>query len=634
MVGDGMNTKQYIAVAALLVIVMPIGLGYMLAFEEVERSGWVATDKTNFTDELLNYHTYYYNNSTSPMNNAEIITHNYQESETLIKAPDYIRISGNYSSLPVFEDITVPIVYDPIISTISVPGNGGSTQISGDQYAGDIGLINFTVPAISNDVTLWSLDRTDSAGFFPLTAEHIYRFARLSDSSIRELVEPFMLQPANVKYLGNISGGWISEYWGDSSLSLTVRSYRYVPIEVTADYYGEFTQFTDVKIVCDQGTIYAHGDSGRLQKYGSSLTLTLDGTTVNYTGVSSVSVASINNLFLTATGAATGEYADPAQGWMMPEDSGMGAYYDWINGQLNRSVVMYLQVRNGQDATYQVINGNAAASEIYIEHSSSGGMFVELDGERKTIGAYDYLQVIFYSDKVTIGGIISWPEMYQQPTVINRITLNYDTVLADGVFSGIRVTGDRTIQHRVDGAEIVAGTFPTTKDNSIFIPNFWPGKYYAFTIENVGIYGSSIEFGGRSYPVVDGKITIDLETGGTSAVKLTDAFFSAYMENGLWVYSINNHVQGEPVETAHDVGFSGVWSMGFFAYQVGFQTETVMEWVPGVFAFEGSDFAVFGLGCAALVFVALGLSGRASGSKMLALAIACGSLALIFLMMA
>lgn len=626
--------KQYVSVAVLLTIALPICLGYVLAFDDVERSGWRASEQTNLSDLILNNQTYYYGDYTAPSNNSEIIVHNNLYDETLIRAPDYNVISGNYSSLPVFEDVTVPIVYDPIISNISIPGDGGTTQISGDQYSGDIGLINFTVPAISDNVTLWSLDRSYSAGFFPLTVEHVYRFARLSDSSIRELVEPFMIQPANVKYLGNISGGWISEYWGDSSLSLTVRACRYVPIEVTADYYGEFSQFTGVKIVCDQGTIYAHGDSGRLQKYGTSLNLTLDGTTSTYTGVSSVSVASVNNIFLTATGAATGQFADPAYGWRLPENSSQGGWHEWFNGQINRAVTMYVHIPTGSDITLEAMFNGVASSAVYIVNNTDDNIQIGIDGSNYQLGDYDYLQVVIYSDHVYIAGITAWPDMYQSVKVINSINVNFNDIVGEGYFTSISMGGSADLSYRVDHAEIVQGTFATTRDYILDLYALWPGRSFALKIVNVGVYGNFIGFADVPLYVSDGKISFIDAEGVTVSTKLLDALFTATYEGGLWTYSINGHALRDPTATIYYPYFDGVWSLGLVGYQVEHVTETVQEWIPGEFALKGSDFAVVGLFGAAAVFVCMGLTGRASSSKMLALAIACGSAALIFLLMA
>lgn len=625
--------KQYVSVAVLLTIALPICLGYVLAFDDVERSGWRASEQTNLSDLILNNETYYYGDYTAPSNNSEIIVHNTLYDETLIRAPDYNVISGNYSSLPVFEDVTVPIYYDLLTSDISIPGNGEAAQISGDQYAGDIGLIIFTVPAISDNVTLWSSDRSDSAGFFPLAVEHMYRFARLSDSSIRELVEPFMMQPANVKYLGNISGGWISEYWGDSSLSLTVRAYRYVPIEVTADYYGEFSQFTGVKIVCDQGTIYAHGDSGRLQKYGTSLNLTLDGDTSVYTGVSSVSVSSVNNIFLTATGAATGQYADPAYGWALPPDSGQGAWYEWFNGQINRAVTMYVYLPQGEWLNFEALWNLSASTTLHIENTDSG-IVATAGSNTYNLGDYDYFQLVMYSDRAFIGGIMAWPDMYSVPQIINSVTVNFDTAVGEGYFNAIGIDGPDSAAFRVDHAEAVQGTFLTTKNFGLDLFALWPGHSFAVKVLNVGVYGDYIGFGGVPLFVTDGKITFVDTDGVTVTTKLSDALFTATWKDGLWTYSINNHELIDPTSDLHNMNFAGTWSLGLMGYKVEHVTETVQEWIPGEFALKGSDFAVIGLFGAAAVFVGMGLTGRASSSKMIALAIACGSAALIFLLMA
>lgn len=589
-----MRFIQIAAIAVTVIIALPIGMGYMMAFDETETAGWRSTETTNLSDMILNSETEYYSVSTAPGNNSELLYTDLLGGETTIVAPDYVTTSPTVTSLPEYSQNTT-VVSKPATSSNTYTGNSSPFTISvnGGQVPADVtayGIVTVSTEQLSeyhagDDISPFSGSITFKA----------------TDSGLLSDLSPVALN--------------------SSSLFVTDR----VPntFTVSATPWKDLSVSSDWSSTMDSGAIRLTGDSisyisidglTEIVKIGSVLIVGGE----SFNGVSGISFASMQDLIVSQSVLNPGSYAQPSDGWRVPALS--GAYSAaWINGQRNSSVTMYAQIPAGSFATYDI-----GSNELTLSRSAAGVVTFDVGNGTYRLGNYGSLQIVFNMESVTISGIRAWPTMYVEPVKINTITADYPDPLEDP-FLSITITDESDLVYRVDAASIVAGTFPSTKDYSLNMAEIWPDTSFALDLLNVGIYGESITFGGESFTVSNGSIMVD-----GRPVSLLVATFSGTLTDGIWTYSINN-VELATSADPLPVIFSGEWSTSLIGYKMDSYNQTVTEWQPGKFALDKDDFVIVGLlGCLA-AFVGLGFYGARSGHKMLALAIVCGSMALILL---
>lgn len=88
-----MNSKKLAVVAMILMVVVPIGLGYALSVEETDKEVWNVSQSVNVSDLLLNSSTDYYGTFTGTTNNTSVNG----------VAPQYVAVGSTVSSYPYYE---------------------------------------------------------------------------------------------------------------------------------------------------------------------------------------------------------------------------------------------------------------------------------------------------------------------------------------------------------------------------------------------------------------------------------------------------------------------------------------------------------------------------------------------------
>lgn len=150
------------------------------------------------------------------------------------------------------------------------------------------------------------------------------------------------------------------------------------------------------------------------------------------------------------------------------------------------------------------------------------------------------------------------------------------------------------------------------------------------TISNPVIYGSSLTFGGNTYTVSEGKITI---SGHEVPVK--DLVLSSVPSDGGYDNMIGNTVISTTV-TPSTITFNGKWSASISTQSMESYTYTHTEWIAGSFGWDGVDqnFLMVGLITCLGVFVALGIYARKRGTGgLIPLMIVTGCAAAVFFIM-
>ena len=183
---------------------------------------------------------------------------------------------------------------------------------------------------------------------------------------------------------------------------------------------------------------------------------------------------------------------------------------------------------------------------------------------------------------------------------------------------------------RVDAANVMANTYQSIHDVTYDPQGMTNKENPATQIKDVVKTGTSISFGGNTYTVTDGKITID-----GHAVPIRDmTFSSAVNDQGTYDNAISGTVVSQTAAPSQ-ITFSGSWVMGVSTYAQDTESYNVTHWVPGKFAWQGvdSNFIMVGLMASVSAFIGLAMYGRRSGAKVLPLLIVCGGAAFMFLLM-
>lgn len=413
--------------------------------------------------------------------------------------------------------------------------------------------------------------------------------------------------------------------------SFTVRTFGYTDL---SSIDGEFAMNTRGA----SAYRFVHTDSSVSywpiwKPYGSTdyVNLSLNGTTaivgdhVEYR-VSSVGIASNHPEDYVYTQLERGtKYADPAYGWQLYKTVESPSLVDqyWLNSSDNESIRMMIALENGEDVTLTPI-GTTTADSVSIL-MLNGNIYIG-GTAGQNLGKYSHVQVELSGSGATISGIGGWPTMGAAAKVYNSVSVEFENKVE--MFSKVLIKSPYSVEYRVDEASVKAGTFPSIIDNTLDLASKWPGKSYSVQISSAGVYGDSVSFGGTTYPVTDGTITVN----GSKVSLLRSIFSSTYdSEEETWTNTINN-VQ---VSTGYPstLTFGGEWSATVAAYSMDEFERTEKVWQPGVFAFDGVDnsFALLGLATTVAVFIGLGLYGRRSGAKVGTLMLVCGACAAVFL---
>lgn len=187
-----------------------------------------------------------------------------------------------------------------------------------------------------------------------------------------------------------------------------------------------------------------------------------------------------------------------------------------------------------------------------------------------------------------------------------------------------------------ESARIANYSVAAMKDASIDTRVYEPDGLYIIEVSNTTYYGSGISFDFGSYKQSynvqrDGTFRFGYyDDGDISVVSLpaSDIVLSCYRTdsgyqltlNGYRFYDFDNGVlvpigkdASEPVHLV--VTLKGTWGATVTAYHLTESTRSSFEWTPGGFSISWGDYCLVGMLTAFLSFVACGLAGRRSGSK-------------------
>lgn len=185
----------------------------------------------------------------------------------------------------------------------------------------------------------------------------------------------------------------------------------------------------------------------------------------------------------------------------------------------------------------------------------------------------------------------------------------------------------RTPVMRVDYAQVAAYEYRIIRDTTYNPADFKDNP--STTLSNIAEYGTSLEFGGQTYAVTDGKITVDGKTVLIRNLQLSSVFTGSGYDN-----RINGMVVSSSV-TPSDIVFNGDWSMVVKTVSQKSIQKDETKWIPGHFAWQGVDdnFIMAGLITSLGAFIALAVYARSSRKPVWPLLIVCGGAAFMFFLM-
>lgn len=599
------STKALAAIALTLIIAMPVGIGFLTAVHQEETDSWQTTSSSKISDLMLNHQTPYFGSYKGSSNNAVLLGED-------SASPQYVSTTSTFSSLPTYTETSHAVTTAASYNYISGSATADTAVMPISGY----------VPGYTNAVI-------GSHDIYQIRTSHMSVEYSMGggNTAIATLSNPDLEQWTFWIYRSSAST-W-AVYKEESPTPVLMRT-DIINWFAATDYenghqvgcrYADYETVDSSLVPATISAIHASvnfGDNYIMGNHNIALTssaVIVDGVEYEINSSTAVKIASVSTTNAT-TSVATGNYADPANGWTVPDTSDS---YLWVNNQKNQTVTFYLKadVAAGQYAT---IGG----LRIFVDNQQVGAYLIDEGiGSTQMLGKYSYLQVVVSTTGYTITGIASWPSMGTVPQTYNTLTFN----TAREVFYSVDIQATSTNWHfRVDNANIEQGTYPSTYDYSLNLQQIYPDTNIDIYLNSIGIYGDYINFGGAQLTVDNGSVSINGKT-----YRLLHAHLSAWNEGTHYSLRIN----GDEVATTSEpptIFWGGEWSVTATAYKIEQVHEYVTVWHAGEFGLDKTGFAVAGLLACGALLVVLGLSGQRSGGKMGVLLLICGGAAIVFLL--
>lgn len=258
-------------------------------------------------------------------------------------------------------------------------------------------------------------------------------------------------------------------------------------------------------------------------------------------------------------------------------------------------------------------------------------------GEGKFPGSTEddqYRYIKFYTEFRYVGG---WPTVVGEANYYLKYTnefmyyqeTQYTELDLERVgFSQADTPITRSPTMRIDDSHSSAFEHQVIKNNTYNPADFKTNP--STTISNIQSYGSYLIFGGNTYNITDGNITLGTHSIPVRNIKLQSVeTYTGHYENRINGYLISTD------SAPSSITFGGTWEATVKTDSMVSTTVIKTEWVAGHFAWDGIDdnFLLVGLLTSLGVFIALGIYSRRSKGNMIPLMLVAGGAAFVFLIM-
>ena len=590
------KTLQICAVAVLIIIAVPIVVGFALPGEESERTYWDESESHSLTDALRNGSEDYYVMSSSVSNNRWLL-----DGSDAIVTPDYVQVSSTRTAL------------ENVVWSAPSELAASSTSVKNESSA-------ITVTPSDGTHVYTGVDTID------VGADHIQR----GDKYLTVVAGPTPDKTAvDVWYHGGTVGDWrhasgptaVIDRDGSAPVNITTPA----PSVTLTDaftltvpaYDGSYQAVSWVYLVVTSGAssqILPVSTAGAHVLRTGSL-LYVDGTVVaDSVGSVSVCASAGSPRPTVSTGSASG-WVDYYAGWRLPSQSGLS----WTPGHLTRSVSMDVRISGGQTLTL----APAGVGPAMVTRTDGGMVGVSAsESSAAALGSYDWVRVTVDADGLYVfEGIVGDPTRATGTAVTS---MSYQASGSGELYPTVSMSynGSSPVVY-VESAAIYAGSYAVARDALIDMGALYPG-WSDWKIQIAAgaspSPGASIDVGGNSCAVDADART--LTVGGT-VVSIDNL---AILRAGGHLYIAGIDLGASDV---HAVTLGGSWVAAVTASQMTERTEVAHDWAPGMFAASSELFGAIGILMCIVTFVGLSLVGRRSAVKTIALAGVCGFAAYI-----
>lgn len=587
------SAKALVAIGLTLIIAVPIGMGYVLSMEEESGVAWETTSQTKISDMLLNHSTPYYGSYKGTTNNSTLFA------SGTVYAPDYTTVTETYSPLPIY-----------VSATESVSPNITSASLNG-RYTND--SVHHSTATLVDDTYDGYWFNVSLTEYQFRTSDSVYSYGPIAPAVSATLT---LLRTSED---GPYGGAWnlYGTVNGNDVYTENVQSWYIEVSSGSADYARGVSVSGDLgaySATIMNGAVGVNGEwtAGDITLGVAGDKVTIGGVTTEYDSAPTVKL--VDNTTITVSyNTISGDYADPADGWSLPTAN---AEYYWLNNQVNDSMTIYAKL---------AVNKYVFVNNLFVSNTS-GGTYVMFDGVNHLLGNYEYLQIVVTSTGYTVSGLTGWPSMGAVPTIYNW--LSFDDEVGD--FRTVKLNVNSTdVKLRVDNANVVAGTFPSTLDYTLNLNSVFPNTSVDVYFNSIGVYGDSITIAGLSS-------TVDKDTGEITINGQTFRLLHAHI--GAWKtddgYSVR--INGTEIATTANlpsIYFGGEWVITATAYKLEEVEHTFLAWHAGEFNLDERGFAGVAVLTATALIVILGMTGARSMTKMAMLLLVCGGAAIVALIL-
>lgn len=642
---------------------MPLSLGYLFATEQHTHREYETSNQYNLSDLIINSQTPYYGDYTGSTNNNALYqyrlnpTQGYRELQ--LETPNYVSVTENQSSLPVYQRVTHDKTADHQAGTETYNGNNNGQSfgpaISGydtptfsiPSYAYGVYTLHISSYIVFEGILHFQLNDNDGYGW--------YTYIPTSQFTDGDIIKIYRIGQ-------NEEGGWtyrlessklIGGYVETSNFRFIFpQAYSALGFGITYSWYNEYFNLNDLGIM----SIFNIGPAFVLSNRGYQYTvlysnvsyysqntnnMIINGVEYNKNEYRVILTSSYSPIQYYTSEIVSNQYGDPAEGWAMPREDGVtvptGRAY-WFNEQTNKSVDLYISFTSSDRINLMPTNTITDDSNFDLSISYSNGKIYlntgSIQDENSTLlGYYSFIVVSINPDNYTISGLKSWPSMYQPAEKYNTITLDRSAIKNQD-YHYIKLDASVYPHFRVDSTNVLAGTFPSTKNYTFNISEKFPDVGFQITFNSIAYYGEALTvYDGEGNPtnidLVNGRISLQ---GQTFPLRGSTWIWEP-QEDNTFILKINNYlVFDEGITQLPQIYFGGEWSIILTGYSLKPITVTTNDFAVGQFQFGPEGFAAAGVVTSSQGFCVLGLTGKMSISKVAILALVFGGAVAVYLM--
>lgn len=264
-------------------------------------------------------------------------------------------------------------------------------------------------------------------------------------------------------------------------------------------------------------------------------------------------------------------------------------------------------------------NINDNTYQIYIQNSDQ----IETTNDPSTFRYFNHIEARYVGH---------WPQLIGEANYYQKYELDYSFTSSNGSrmdYIFVNIAGDvETPALRVDAAAFKAFEYAVINNNTYNPSSFKTNP--ATTIKNIDLYGTSLTFGGITYNVSNGNITIDSHK--LPIEKLI--FKSAPNGSGGYDNMIGNTLISSTAQPS-TITFNGKWSATVETKEMSSVTITETEWTAGEFAWDGIDtnFLIVGIMTAFAAMIGVGIYAKNRRMPIIPLVLVCGCAAYLFFLL-